>query len=76
MLLEKEAAMTLSGEMPGDLLKGCERPEDLSGDTGLMKELEIKLMARMPGASIRVMRRAMQRRPPNPIGGTDRRKKC
>jgi len=31
-------------------MKGCERPEDLLGDAGLMKELEIEFMERMPGA--------------------------
>jgi hypothetical protein len=34
------------------LLKGCERPEDLLGDAGLMKELKIKLMERMLGAEL------------------------
>ena len=35
-----------------ELLKGCERPEDLLGDAGLMKELKIKLMERMLGAEL------------------------
>ena len=52
MLLEKEAVMTISKEMLDELLKGCERPEDLLGDTGLMKELKIKLMERMLGAEL------------------------
>jgi hypothetical protein len=34
--------MTISKERLDELLKGCERPEDLLGDTGLMKELKIK----------------------------------
>ena len=41
MLLEKEAAVTVSEEMLDELLNGCERPEDLLGDAGLMKELKI-----------------------------------
>jgi len=44
--------MTISKEMLDELLKGCERPEDLLGDTGLMKELKIKLMERMLGAEL------------------------
>ncbi len=40
--------MTISRE----LLEGCERPEDPPGDTGLLKELKIKLMERMPGAEL------------------------
>ena len=40
--------MTISRE----LLEGCERPEDLPGDTGLLKELRIKLMERMLGAEL------------------------
>jgi len=52
MLLEKEAVMTISKEMLDELLKGCERPEDLLGDTGLMKELKVKLMERMLGAEL------------------------
>src|SRR6056297_3804521 len=44
--------MTISEELLDELLKGCERPEDLIGDTGLMKELRIKLMERMLGAEL------------------------
>ncbi len=44
--------MTISKELLDELLKGCERPEDLLGDTGLMKELRIKLMERMLGAEL------------------------
>ena len=36
--------MTISKEILDELLKGVERPEDLLGDAGLMKELKIKLM--------------------------------
>ena len=36
--------------MLGELLKGWAWSEDLPGDAGLMKELEIRLMERMPGA--------------------------
>src|SRR6056297_989684 len=44
--------MTISKELLDELLKGCERPEDLLGDAGLMKELRIKLMERMLGAEL------------------------
>jgi len=44
--------MTLSKELLDELLKGVERPEDLLGDAGLMKELKIKLMERMLGAEL------------------------
>jgi len=44
--------MTISKELLDDLLKGCDRPEDLLGDAGLMKELKIKLMERMLGAEL------------------------
>ncbi|SDM00974.1 hypothetical protein SAMN04488026_11463 [Aliiruegeria lutimaris] len=42
--------MIISKEILDELLKGVERPEDLLGDAGLMKELKIKLMERMLGA--------------------------
>ncbi len=35
-----------------ELLKDVERPEDLLGDAGLMKELKIRLMERMLGAEL------------------------
>ena len=38
--------MTISRELLDELLKGCERPEDLLGDAGLMKELRFRLMIR------------------------------
>lgn len=44
--------MTISKELLDELLKGCDRPEDLLGDGGLMKELKIKLMERMLGAEL------------------------
>jgi hypothetical protein len=44
--------MTISKEILDELLKGVERPEDLLGDAGLMKELKIKLMERMLGAKL------------------------
>ena len=44
--------MTISKELLDELLKGVERPEDLLGDAGLMKELKIKLMERMLGAEL------------------------
>jgi putative transposase len=52
MLLQKEARMTISKELLDELLEGCERPEDLLGDTGLMKELKVKLMERMLGGEL------------------------
>ena len=44
--------MTISKELLDELLQGCERPEDLPGDAGLLKELEIKLMERVLGAEL------------------------
>lgn len=44
--------MTVSKEILDELLKGSERPEDLLGDAGLMKDLKIKLMERIPGAEL------------------------
>ena len=44
--------MTISKELLDELLAGCERPEDLLGDAGLLKELKIKLMERMLGAEL------------------------
>lgn len=49
--------MTISKELLDELLKGCERPEDLLGDAGLMKELKIKLMERMFWESPKCRRR-------------------
>ncbi len=46
--------MTISNELLDELLKGCERPEDLLGDAGLMKELKVRLMERMLGAELTV----------------------
>ena len=44
--------MTISKEVLDELLKDCKRPDDLLGDSGLMKELRIKLMERMLGAEL------------------------
>lgn len=44
--------MTISKEILDELLKGSERPEDLLGDSGLLKDLKIKLMERMLGAEL------------------------
>ncbi len=44
--------MTISEELLDELLEGCERPEDLLGDAGLLKELKVKLMERMLGAEL------------------------
>ena len=44
--------MTISKELLDELLKGCERPEDLLGDGGLMKDLKKALMQRMLGAEL------------------------
>ena len=44
--------MTITNELLDELLKGCERPEDLLGDAGLMKALKIRLMERMLGAEL------------------------
>jgi transposase-like protein len=44
--------MTISTEILDELLQGVERPEDLLGDAGLMKELKIQLMERMLGAEL------------------------
>ena len=44
--------ITISNELLDELLKGCDRPEDLLGDAGLMKELKIRLMERMLGAEL------------------------
>lgn len=44
--------MTVSKEIPDELLKGVERPEDLLGDAGLMKELKIRPMERMLGTGL------------------------
>ena len=44
--------MTISKEILDELLKGVDRPEDLLGDAGLMKEPKIRLMERMLGAEL------------------------
>ena len=44
--------MTIPNELLDDLLKGCDRPEDLLDDAGLMKVLKVRLMERMLGAEL------------------------
>lgn len=44
--------MTISKELLDELLTGVKRPEDLLGDSGLLKELKIRLMERMLGAEL------------------------
>ncbi len=44
--------MTISKELLDELLSGVDRPEDLLGDKGLMKELKVRLMERMLGAEL------------------------
>lgn len=44
--------MTISKEVLDELLSGVDRPEDLLGDKGLMKELKVRLMERMLGAEL------------------------
>lgn len=44
--------MTISKELLDELLSGVERPEDLLGDKGLLKELKVRLMERMLGAEL------------------------
>ena len=44
--------MTISKELRNELLSGVERPEDLLGDKGLMKELKVRLMERMLDADL------------------------
>tara|TARA_R110002167_G_C12561567_1_gene641826 strand:- start:777 stop:947 length:171 start_codon:yes stop_codon:yes gene_type:complete len=44
--------MTISKELRDELLSGVERPEDLLGDKGLMKELKVRLMERMLDADL------------------------
>jgi|GEM_PF-3295935 len=44
--------MTISKEILDELLSGVDRPEDLLGDKGLMKELKVRLMERMLGAEL------------------------
>ena len=44
--------MSISKELLDELLKDCERLEDLLGEAGLMKELKIKLMEWMLGGEL------------------------
>lgn len=43
---------TINDEILDELLKSCERPEDLLGEGGLMKDLKKALMQRMLGAEL------------------------
>jgi putative transposase len=53
MLKQTEAwTMTITPEVLDELLKGCERPEDLLGEAGLMTDLKRALMQRMLGAEL------------------------
>ena len=45
-------AKKINDDILDELLKGCERPEDLLGDSGLMKDLKKALMERMLGAEL------------------------
>lgn len=52
-MLSLEAwTMTITPKMLDALLEGCERPEDLLGEQGLMSELKRALMQRMLGAEL------------------------
>ena len=44
--------MTISNKILDELLSDVDRPDDLLGDTGLMKELKVRLMERMLGAEM------------------------
>ena len=44
--------MTISNKILDELLSGVDRPDDLLCDTGLMKELKVRLMERMLGAEM------------------------
>ena len=44
--------MTISKELLDELLSGVENADDLLGDQSLMKELKVRLMARMLGAEL------------------------
>ena len=42
--------MTISNKILDELLSGVDRPDDLLGDSGLMKERKVRLIERMIGA--------------------------
>ncbi|OUS39113.1 hypothetical protein A9Q94_00010 [Rhodobacterales bacterium 56_14_T64] len=44
--------MVISKELLDELLSGIERPEDLLGDTGLMKQLKVRLMEQVLDAEL------------------------
>lgn len=43
--------MTISKDLLDALLSGVDRPEDLLGDKGLIKDLRVRLMERMLAVS-------------------------
>ena len=71
--------MTISKELLDELLSGVERPEDLLGDKGLMKELKVRLMERMLGAELTgiwAMNRMVSLQASNPTDAMGRRARC
>ena len=44
--------ITISNKILDELLSGVDRPDDLLGDTGLIKELKVRFMERMLGAEM------------------------
>jgi hypothetical protein len=44
--------MSIFKKLPDGLMKGCKRPEDLLGDTALMKELKVRLMEQVLAADL------------------------
>ena len=61
--------MTISRELLDELLSGVERPEDLLGDKGLMKELKVRLMERMLGAELTGQLAALGQPDPGDLAG-------
>jgi putative transposase len=46
------STMTISKALLDELLSGVENANDLPGDQGLMRELKVWLMERIPGAGL------------------------
>jgi transposase-like protein len=46
------STMTISKALLDELLSGVENANDLPGDQGLMRELKVRLMERIPGAGL------------------------
>ena len=44
--------MTITKEVLDELLNGVDSAEDLLGDQGLVQELKLHLIERMPGAAL------------------------